>query len=136
MNAVQTKVLLATLATLAAMGGFAATWYVDAVNGLVHTDLRLTAALTQKVYRLVFNYYNDEGTGLGTFYRFYLREIFGERYKRLMHGILGILRIVQNAVCGVKHEPSVGLVQRRKLPFILLALDHLQVNDHSSSPFP
>lgn len=33
MNAVQTKVLLATLATLAAMGGFAATWYVDAVNG-------------------------------------------------------------------------------------------------------
>lgn len=34
MNAVQTKVLLATLATLAAMGGFAATWYVDAVNGL------------------------------------------------------------------------------------------------------
>ncbi len=33
MNAVKTKVLLATLATLAAMGGFAATWYVDAVNG-------------------------------------------------------------------------------------------------------
>lgn len=33
MNAVQTKALLATLATLAAMGGFAATWYVDAVNG-------------------------------------------------------------------------------------------------------
>lgn len=33
MNAVQTKVLLATMATLAAMGGFAATWYVDAVNG-------------------------------------------------------------------------------------------------------
>lgn len=33
MNAVKTKVLLATLATLAAIGGFAATWYVDAVNG-------------------------------------------------------------------------------------------------------
>ncbi len=33
-NAVQTKALLATLATLAAMGGFAATWYVDAENGL------------------------------------------------------------------------------------------------------
>ena len=44
---------------------------VDAVNSLVHADLRLTASLTQNVYRLVFNYYNDEGTGLGTFYRFY-----------------------------------------------------------------
>ena len=84
----------------------------------------------------MFNYYNDEGTGLGTFYRFYLRKIFGERYKRLMHGILGILRIVQNAVCGVKHEPSVGLVQRRKPEFFLLAIYHLQVNDHKLIPLP
>lgn len=51
-----------------------------------------------------------------------------------MHGILGILRIVQNVVCRVKHEPSVGLVQRRKLELFLLALYHLQVNDHRTAP--